>query len=160
MNMTWEGLIRLSLSKKRPKKSFPDTLGAGYLWLSQCTVAPTAFWKCVSFGHPVQFHVGKPYFVTRFVFSRNVRNVHAVLGHDQWKTVHDNRRGGEEGQGGGQYFLHVSPHHPRSAPVWPFFFGFTHLIQTNYWDKSPFLSFDIITIVWALCIWQTKRLFL
>ena len=29
------------------KKSFPDTRGAGYLWLSQCTMAPTASWKCV-----------------------------------------------------------------------------------------------------------------
>ena len=100
---------------------------ASALWLQQHS--ESAF----LLGLPVQFHVGKPYFVTRFVFSRNVRNVHAVLGHDQWKTVHDNRRGGEEGQeGGGQYFLPVSPHLPKSAPVWPFFFGFTHLIQTNY----------------------------
>ena len=30
MNMTWDGLIRLSLSEKRPKKS-PDIRGAGYL---------------------------------------------------------------------------------------------------------------------------------
>ena len=47
MNMTWEGLIRLSLRKKRPTFQFPDTRGAGYLWLSQCTMAPTASWKCV-----------------------------------------------------------------------------------------------------------------
>ena len=47
MNMTWEGLMRLSLSKKRPKFQFPDTRGAGYLWLSQCTMAQTASWKCV-----------------------------------------------------------------------------------------------------------------
>ena len=52
MNMTWESLIRLSLSKKRPKNLFPDTRGASYLWLSQCTVAPTAFWRCVFFGIP------------------------------------------------------------------------------------------------------------
>ena len=57
MNITWEGLIRLSLSKKRQKIQFPDTRCAGYLWLSQCTVAPTALWKCVSLGHPlVQKH--------------------------------------------------------------------------------------------------------
>ena len=52
MNMTWEGLIRLSLGKKRPKNYFPDTRGACYLWLSQCTVAPTEFWKWVFFGTP------------------------------------------------------------------------------------------------------------
>ena len=51
MNKTWEGLIRLSLSKKRPKKLFPDTSGASYLWLNQCTAAPTALEKCV-FGTP------------------------------------------------------------------------------------------------------------
>ena len=51
MNMTWDGLIRLSLSEKRPKKS-PDTRGAGYLWLSQCTVPPTTFLKYVFFGTP------------------------------------------------------------------------------------------------------------
>ena len=37
---------------KRPKNRFPDTRGAVYLWLSQCTVTPTAFWKCVFFGTP------------------------------------------------------------------------------------------------------------
>ena len=45
INMTLEGLILLSLSKKRPKNKFPDTRGAGYLWLSQ--------WKCVFLEHPV-----------------------------------------------------------------------------------------------------------
>ena len=40
-------LILLSLSKKRPKNQSPDTRGAGKWWLSQCTVAPAAFWKCV-----------------------------------------------------------------------------------------------------------------
>ena len=32
---------------ERPKNWFPGTRGAVYLWLSQCTVAPIAFWKCV-----------------------------------------------------------------------------------------------------------------
>ena len=50
MNMTCEGLIRLSFSKKRPKNEFPYTRGAGYLCLSQCTVAPTALWKCFFWG--------------------------------------------------------------------------------------------------------------
>ena len=53
MTMTWEGLFLLSLSKKRPKKWFPDTRGVGYWWLSQCTFAQKAFWKCVFLGHPV-----------------------------------------------------------------------------------------------------------
>ena len=55
--MTWEGLIRLILSKKRAKNQFPDTRRAGYLWLSQCTVALTAFWKCVFFGTPCRSSV-------------------------------------------------------------------------------------------------------
>ena len=76
---------------------------ASALWLQQHS--ESAF----LLGLPVQFHVGKPYFVTRFVFSRNVRNVHAVLGHDQWKTVHDNRRGGEEGKGEGNIFCPLAP---------------------------------------------------
>ena len=59
MNMTWEGLIRLSLSKKRPKIQFLDTRGARYLWLSQCTVAPTAFWKCVFWGILYMWHVDR-----------------------------------------------------------------------------------------------------
>ena len=47
IDMTWGHLILLSLSKKRPKNQSPDTRGAGRWWLSQCTVAPAAFWKCV-----------------------------------------------------------------------------------------------------------------
>ena len=47
IDMTWGPLILLSLSKKRPKKQSPDTRGAGKWRLSQCTVAPAAFWKCV-----------------------------------------------------------------------------------------------------------------
>ena len=30
----------------------PDTRGVGKWWLSQCNVAPVAFWKCVFFGTP------------------------------------------------------------------------------------------------------------
>ena len=59
MNMTCEGLIRLSLSKKRPKNQFPYTRGASYLCLSQCTVAPTAFWKCVFWGTLYMWHVDR-----------------------------------------------------------------------------------------------------
>ena len=43
----WGRLILLSLCKKWPKNRSPDTRGAGKWWLSQCTVAPAAFWKCV-----------------------------------------------------------------------------------------------------------------
>ena len=52
IDMTWGRLILLSLSKNRPKNHSPDTRGAGKWWLSQCTVAPAAFWKCVFFGTP------------------------------------------------------------------------------------------------------------
>ena len=50
IDMTWGRLILLSLSKKRPKNQSPDTRGTGKWWLSQCTVAPAAFWKRVFFG--------------------------------------------------------------------------------------------------------------
>ena len=53
IDMTWGCLIMLNLSKEWPKNQSPDTRGAGYLWLSQCTVAPAAFWKCLFLGHPV-----------------------------------------------------------------------------------------------------------
>ena len=55
IDMTWGRLILLSLSKKRPINQSPDTRGAGKWWLSQCTVAPAAFWKCVFLGHPVVY---------------------------------------------------------------------------------------------------------
>ena len=54
IDMTWGRLILLSLSKKRPKNQSPDIRVAGKWWLSQCTVSPAAFWKCVFLGHPVQ----------------------------------------------------------------------------------------------------------
>ena len=47
IDMIWGRLILLSLIKKWPKKQSPDTRGAGKWWLSLCTVAPAAFWKCV-----------------------------------------------------------------------------------------------------------------
>ena len=47
IDMTWGRLILFSLSEKRPKNQSPDTRGTGKLWLSQCTVAPAAFLKCV-----------------------------------------------------------------------------------------------------------------
>ena len=47
VDMDWGRLILLSLSKKRPKNQSPDTRGAVKSWLSQCTVAPAAFWKCI-----------------------------------------------------------------------------------------------------------------
>ena len=53
--MTWGRLILLSLSKKRPKNQSPDSRGAGQWWLSQCTVAPKAFWKYVFFGTPCSY---------------------------------------------------------------------------------------------------------
>ena len=56
MNMTWGRLILLSLSKKRPKSWFPDTRGVNYWWLSQCTIGPAAFWKCLFLGHPA-YHI-------------------------------------------------------------------------------------------------------
>ena len=47
IDMTWGRLILLNLRQKRPKNQSPDTRGAGKWRLSQCTVAPAAFWKCV-----------------------------------------------------------------------------------------------------------------
>ena len=59
--MTWERLILLCLKKKQPKKfqthARPSLVGrgAGYWWLSGCTVAPAAFWKLLFLGHPLQY---------------------------------------------------------------------------------------------------------
>ena len=43
MNMTWECLFLLGLSKKRPKNIFPDTGGTNYWWFSLCTVQQYLF---------------------------------------------------------------------------------------------------------------------
>ena len=40
LGKAWSGLV---LVRNDQKINFPDTRGAGYLWLSQCTVAPTSF---------------------------------------------------------------------------------------------------------------------
>ena len=48
--MAWSGLV---LVRNDQNIQSPDTRGAGYLWLSQCTVAPTAFWQRVFLGHPI-----------------------------------------------------------------------------------------------------------
>ena len=56
INITWESLIRLSPSKKWPKNQFSDTRGANYMWLSQCTVAPTAE-SAFFFGTPCMCHL-------------------------------------------------------------------------------------------------------
>ena len=57
----WHGLEALNLSKKRDQKFFfqtkacpsPIERGAGYCWLSACTVAQGSFWKSLFWGHPV-----------------------------------------------------------------------------------------------------------
>ena len=60
MGMTWGRLILLSLRKKWPKNQSPDKKGAGKWWLSQCKVAPTAFWKCFFLGNHVYPNYNDP----------------------------------------------------------------------------------------------------
>ena len=55
MNMIWERLILVNLSKKRPSNIFPDTGDASYWWSSLCNVVQAAFYwgtSCSYWLHP------------------------------------------------------------------------------------------------------------
>ena len=135
MNLTWEDLIRLSLSKKRPKNLFPDTRVAGYLWLSQCTVAPTAFWKCVFWD--------TLYFTQYFAIITKDICCSKII----WDCLSNTKYYGHVGSLGNIFFLSIIQYNVVIS-FWKLGLFFIMLIL--YWTINSFLFVKMTNVLKAL----------